>query len=494
MRAGAPSSVALFWVAVLAVTSPLLPEDEDDFADRVQRDPAWFVEEVLGMRPWPKQIEILESVRDNKETAVRSSHGIGKSCVAGMATHWFLSGGPGIVITTCVTQRQVRKVVWKEIRSQYFRAKRRGWGLGPDPLIEELRIDDNWYAIGFTASSADAFQGHHSESGRILVIVDEASGIDDEIFDEGVSAVLVGDKSRLLMLGNPTNPDGEFAKAFKPDSGVEKIAVSAFDTPNFTDFGITKQDIERGSWESKLAGQKLPYPSLVDPDWVSRRFKRWGRSWDDPRVLARILGVFPEKSSNRLIPLHMFEKAQARELEPTDPTVLGVDVARYGDDASEICLRRGPHARIVFTGHGLSTVELTGHVRRVADEIGPDAIHVDVVGVGAGVVDQLEAEGYPVKGINVGVPATDTEHFVNLRAELSWAVRERFEDGDIDVDEADEELASQCTDIVYSFDARGRIAIERKEDAKKRGIPSPDKFDALMLAFAPIDHGPGIYL
>jgi phage terminase large subunit len=119
---------------------------------------------------------------------------------------------------------------------------------------------------------------------------------------------------------------------------------------------------------------------------------------------------------------------------------------------------------------------------------------VDVVGVGAGVVDQLEAEGYPVNGVNVGEGANDSEHYVNKRAELFWALRERHEDGEIDLDENDEELANQLTDIIYGFDVRGRIYIERKEDAKKRGVPSPDKADAVMLAFAPFDEGPAIVM
>jgi hypothetical protein len=452
--------------------------------DRAVTNPEWWVREVLGDDPWQKQVEIIESVRDNPETAVRSCHGAGKSFIASRCALWFLYNHPdSVVITTAPGRRQVRGILWKEIRSAHRKAK---VPLGGRVLTQELELSEEWFAWGFTAPEydPDRFQGFHAE--HILVIVDEASGVSPVIFDEGVSSVLSSSGSRLLMIGNPTNPNGEFAKAFK-DPNVKKIAISAFDTPNFTAFGITQKDIENDTWRAKITGP-LPNPRLVEPAWVAKRWARWGRSVTSPNYAARVLGLFPDISPDTLLPLHWIEAAQQRDLAPRDgdPNNLGVDVARFGADETVIMHRHGPRFRVVFGAHGLSTAATTGHVCAWRMKTGATTSHVDDAGIGGAVTDQLNAVNEPVTPINVGETKTVTEpdRFINLKAELYWRLREMFERGEIDIDPADEELASQLSTIKYFYDNKGRIGIERKEDAKKRGLPSPDRADALMLAAA----------
>lgn len=450
--------------------------------DRAKNDPVWWVESVLGDKLWQRQKDILESVRDNSETSVRSSHGIGKSFCASRAALWFLYNHiNSVVITTAPGRRQVRGILWKEIRSAHRKAR---IPLGGRVLTQELELTEEWFAWGFTAPEydPDRFQGFHAEN--ILVIVDEASGVSPIIFDEGVQSVLSSSGSRLLMIGNPTNPSGEFARSFK-DPGVSKIAISAFDTPNFTTFGITQRDIERDSWQKKITGP-LPNPKLIEPAWVAKRWRRWGRSTTSPNYMSRVLGMFPEVSSDTLFPLHWIEAAQARDLEPQadDANQLGVDVARFGTDESVICHRKGPVARIVFAQQGLDTRATTGQVIAIRDRTHATISNVDVIGIGAGVVDGLNEVGEPVEAINVGAAPVDKEHFVNARAEYFWFLRGLFERGEIDIDPADEELASQLASMKFAYDAKGRILIESKQDAKKRGMESPDRADALMLAFA----------
>ena len=289
-----------------AMTSPI----------RYLLDPALWCREVLGVTPWQKQIEILESVRDNKVTAVKSCHAAGKSFVAASATLWFLYNHPrSVVITTAPTDRQVSGILWKEIRAAHQRAK---VPLRGECLTQELRLDTDWWAIGFTAPeyTADKFQGFHAE--YILVIADEASGISEDIF-EAIDGVLTSDQSRLLMIGNPTNPAGRFHKEFA-GTDAARITIDAFNTPNFTRYGITEQDILSGTWQEKITGP-LPAPYLVTPGWVSDRAKRWGI--ESPLYKARVLAEFPVSSADTLISLHLIEAAVERTLPEGDPVGTG---------------------------------------------------------------------------------------------------------------------------------------------------------------------------
>jgi hypothetical protein len=177
----------------------------------------------------------------------------------------------------------------------------------------------------------------------------------------------------------------------------------------------------------------------------------------------------------------MILKAQLASFDPGPWGVLGVDVARYGADRTTICLRREKLARIVGDWGKLATTETTGHVIDVFREHAADEIRVDGVGVGGGVVDQLIEHGYDVVDMQAGAAARDSEHYLNARAEWYWALRERFEAGDIDIDIDDDDLAAQLGAIRYKYTSRGQIQIESKDDLRKRRLPSPDRADALML-------------
>jgi hypothetical protein len=144
------------------------------------------------------------------------------------------------------------------------------------------------------------------------------------------------------------------------------------------------------------------------------------------------------------------------------------------------------------TGHHKDdTMTTAGHIakamRDIDDEAGKNdwvrAI-VDVPGVGGGVVDRLAELDLPVVPYNGGEAPIDKERFVNARAEDYWTLRERFEQGEIDIDPDDDKLAAQLGSIKWGIDSRGRIKIESKDDMRKRGLPSPDRADAMAIAFA----------
>ena len=176
-----------------------------------------------------------------------------------------------------------------------------------------------------------------------------------------------------------------------------------------------------------------------------------------------------------------------------EDVIIGCDVARKGSASTVAIVRQGRRVLRVEAWQGKDLMETTGRLIVLAREyrsLGHVEINVDDIGVGGGVTDRLEEQGYPVNPVIVGVPARDSERFTNLRAELFFALACRFRDGDIDIPPYSN-LMSQLASLRYEIDSRGRIKIESKENMAKRGVASPDYADALMLAFA--DQTPGIF-
>lgn len=409
----------------------------------------------------------MESVRDHPRTAVRSCHGSGKTYNAAEIVLWFALSFPGSrVLTTAPTFRQVETLLWQEIRQAHAKAR---VPLGGRMLLTQLKIEDGWFAIGYSTDDPDSFQGHHAD--HLLVVFDEASGIDAAIW-EAADGVLSGAHARILSIGNPTDPAGRFAEECKAD-GVSRVHISAFDTPNLA--GLTVEDFRDGSWQEKAP--PLFAGAMVTPAWVADKMRRWGEA--SPLWISRVLGEFPDASTNTLIPLAWIEAAQRRTLEPGEPHTLGVDVGR-GHDETVIYERRGSVARLRYAKQTPDTMTAVGAVVQALRETWATHANVDVIGVGAGVVDRLVEQGRPVTGVNVGEKAHDSERFSNRRAEVFWGLRERFEFGEIDLDPDDDEILSQLCSITYDPNSRGQIVIQSKDAMDS----SPDRADALALAFA----------
>ena len=165
-----------------------------------------------------------------------------------------------------------------------------------------------------------------------------------------------------------------------------------------------------------------------------------------------------------------------------DEVVLAVDVARFGSDRSVILRRRGNIVEDIQTFHQMDTMQLVGWVNAAIKESSPDYVCVDEIGVGAGVVDRLREEGHRIRGINVARSAHQSDLFINLRAEGYWRLRDLFSTGQIDIP-PDNQLMGELAAMRYSYDSQGRIQIESKDSMRQRSLPSPDKADALMLAF-----------
>lgn len=462
-----------------------MPQSAKTILDRARRDPVWWCETVLGKKPWPIQAEILLAMaRGDREINVASCHGAGKSWIAAVAVLWFLfCFRRSVVLTTAPTDRQVRGILWKEIRSLHRDAK---FSLGGKPTTQRIELSEDWFAWGFTAPDFDPtrFQGWHAP--HVLVVVDEAAGVTEEIHT-AIAGTLSGEHAIKLSIGNPTDPLSAFAKACDVAS-TTTFHVSAFDTPNFTHWGITEEDIENGIWREKKTDNN-PMPDLVTPRWVAERYERWGPS--HPFYISRVLGRFPKDTDDALIPMTWIQEAQRRTIKPTenDRIILGLDVAREGADETACYERWGGRIRRVFVSRKEDTMKTVARARRAIETTEADEINIDAVGLGAGVYDRLvELEDelqVEINSIKFGERANDPEKFANLKAELYWQERERYERGEIDIDPEDEQLAEQAAGVKWSLDSKGRIAVERKEVAKKkRGAKSPDRFEAAVYSGA----------
>ncbi|HIN05450.1 MAG TPA: hypothetical protein EYM65_04325, partial [Dehalococcoidia bacterium] len=194
----------------------------------VYQPPLEFARDVLNVSLWEKQEEVLAALPDNQRVAVKSGNGLGKGFSAAVAVLWYLHcHEPAIVLSTAPTFRQVRHILWRQIRRLY--RSNRGV-LAGKMLDTRWELAEDRYAMGLSAESADEFQGFHSPN--MFIVVDEAEGVSDEIY-EAIEAVMTSSEPRLLLIGNPTTVSGAFHRAFHQERGLYKtITISALESPN----------------------------------------------------------------------------------------------------------------------------------------------------------------------------------------------------------------------------------------------------------------------
>ena len=319
----------------------LLAERDAQGVQRYTNDPVGFSRNILGFRPWSKQREMLESVRDHARTAVRACHGVGKTAGAAQVVLWFLATRQDArVITTGPTWAQVEQLLWREIRAQVGRAHGAGRAqMFPPANTTKLELGDRWFALGLSTNEPERFQGHHSD--HLLLVVDEASGVDERIY-EASEGFLTAEGAKVLLIGNPTRVGGQFHRAFTTERARwNPIHVSVFDSPNYTGEPVTEE-----------AARALPRP-----EWAEEMRVAWGE--ESPMYQVRVLGNFPSTGEDNVVDLGEVEAAQLRTVQPEAdaPRVIGCDVARFGSDETVIVYRHGWCVRIVekYTGRDTRT-------------------------------------------------------------------------------------------------------------------------------------------
>ena len=475
----------------LAARKPVPPAKDAVRNQRsIRTDPIYFACNILGVKPWDKQRHILDAIAHNRSVAVRSCNGAGKTFTAAVTILWWLmSYDNAIVITTAPSERQVREILWRELRNLYVPVRDT---IGGKLTRTRLEFGSKRYAYGFSTNTEDRFQGFHS--GNILVIVDEASGVDEFIYN-AIRGVITAKNSKLLLIGNPHGYAGTFYDAFhKNRKRFETIHVSAFDLPAFKAQGITEENIKDIEFPDYDDGQQdqdefdEQYEAdqslgLSSPQWALDVFNDLGPQ--SSVYQTRVLGQFPEEADDTLIPLRDVEAAVKRrsDIPPDTKPVMGVDVARFGNDKTVIIIRQGPRVIHIDELRKSDIVNTTGAVITAALKYKLKDIIVDEIGVGAGVLDNLKADNrFNAQGLNGSNSPSDNEKYLNLRAEVFDGLRQRFADGDISIPN-DPELISQVASLTYKYNARGQLQLESKDQIRSTGRQSPDKADAIALAF-----------
>jgi hypothetical protein len=445
---------------------------------RWRRDPvAWAIERAR-VELWSKQREILESVRDNANTAVRSAHSSGKSWLASLLTCWWVDvhpAGQARVITTAPTSKQVDAVLWYEINRMHARLGLRGrtnmseWFLGDRMLVALGRKPPDHVEA--------AFQGLHARF--LLAILDEAYGIPKHLWDEA-STLASNEHGRVLAIGNPDGP-GEFEENCKAGSGWNVIHIGYADTPNFT-----------GEPVSRELGELL-----VSRRWVDERRHKWGAH--SALFQSKVEGNFPSGGDPYAVMQHDWvTRCRHLELPSGEPVEAGIDVAA-GGDRTVIRERRGARAGREESFQDNDPMRTVGRLVEKIVEWEIQRVKIDVTGLGWGIygrVRELSSRHNPagetthsaeVIDVNFGAgpPPGYAKKFLNMRAYLWWEVgRELSRLGLWDLTEVDDDTVHELTTPRYQIlDSYGKIKIESKDHVIKRLGLSPDRAEALILAF-----------
>ena len=302
------------------------------------------------------------------------------------------------------------------------------------------------------SESPESLAGVHAD--HVLLVVDEASGVPESVFEAAYGS-MSGKDATTILLGNPTRSSGYFYE--------------------------THTRLRDSWWTKQVSCLDSP---LVSPDFIQEMELKYGADSNAMRV--RVLGEFPLAEDDTLISLHAVEQASKRKVEQPEgtPVVWGLDVARYGDDASVLCIRQGRHLIELHSWKKLSLMELAGRVLDLlnsADEP-PEEILVDSIGLGAGVLDRLRELDISARGVNVSESPAMADRYANLRAEL-WDLTKQWFNEEVQIPN-DDSLIADLTAPRYSFNSSGKMLVESKAETKKRLGRSTDFADSLVLTFA----------
>ena len=465
-----------------------LATDSVLFKLQYRNDPAAFVHDCLtfppGKGPTDYQEEILSELVARKRVAVRGPHGIGKTALAAWITLWAMLTRDDIKVpTTASAWRQVSKFLWPEIHKWSTKVNWTNVGRGPfsrDELITlSLKLGPTREAFGVVSDNAALIEGAHAET--IVYIFDEAKEIPDPTFDAAEGAFSgagadTGGEAYAFAISTPGAPLGRFY-----DIHARK--------PGYDDW-----------WVRHVTREEAIAAGRMSEQWAEQRKRQWGEK--SAVYQNRVLGEFASSEEDGVIPLAWIEQANERwndwadegrplavneetlKLEPMD--AVGVDVARSGEDSTVMALRYGHIITELRVTSREDTMQTTGRVVGLLKGKGGKAI-IDVIGIGAGVVDRLRELKHQVRAFNAS-ERTDMRDksgewgFVNKRAAAWWNLREMLETDPIALP-PDDRLTGDLVAPHYRQMSGGRLQVESKDDIKRRIGRSTDHGDAAVMAF-----------
>lgn len=463
------------------------PDDSDDSAldirlSKFRNDPLGFVRWAfpwkragtpLSRAPGPEdwQADTLTAIGERLRrqsgagtgapvlVAVASGHGVGKSALVAWLIIWAMATADNTRgVVTANTEIQLKTKTWAEL-AKWFRLSRlrnRFRLTGTALQARDTEAARSWRIdlVPWSLNQTESFAGLHNQGLRILLVFDEASAIPDPVWEVAEGALTDQDTEIIwAVFGNPTQAAGRFRECFGR---------------------------RRHRWLTRHVDSRES--GLTSKEQIARWIEDYGEDSDFIRV--RVKGEFPRSSSRQFIGTDLVDAARLRvcPTDPEAPRVMGVDVARFGDDQSVVLTRQGDRIEGEIRRYrGIDLMQLAAHVDALIAAENPDAVFVDGAGIGGGVIDRLRQLGRRVHDVNGGEAARRPREYLNRRAEMWARMRHWLKTGDIPDDTA---LATDLAGPEYGFDAKGRIQLERKEDMKRRGLASPDAGDALALTFA----------
>jgi hypothetical protein len=500
-----------------------------------QDDPSGFVEDVLQETTWSKQRDVLNAIPHNRRVAVPSAFGTGKTHIAARGVVWrgsVFPVGTSLTVTTATRFRQVRRQLWPHIRAIHKRAGLPGqvdqtqWAA---PNNDGVMVD---VAYGFSAPPHDesAVQGIHAP--KLFIVIDEAGGI-GRVIGGAMRGLLTGEETRLLAIGNPpTDDEGSWFEGLCLSDDVCTIPISAYDSPQLSGEAVLRcRSCPPEVPEHSLAAH------LVDQEWVDETIAEHGD--DAPYVTAKVHAKFPKGGPRRAIPSTWVDLGiEAPEPEDGDDDFdeyvrlcdldlsteqeewhvkrgawirLGVDVAADGGDEFVVSRSVGNLCTIRHIASGAANanhLDVSGEVLReikeaeaLAAALGTTSrihVKVDVIGLGWGVVGTLTAWGseglHTAKIVGVDVresthrePDAETLRPARKRDELWLAGRSLLtptgpgEPGMLRL-RIDRRTQAQLSAPMMGTNSGGLTVIEAKSSMRTRGLPSPDRAEALLLS------------
>lgn len=458
------------------------------------RPSEWIREYVKfpdGQHLTPYQEEVIDAVPREKRVCVRGPHGLGKTTIAALLILWFALTREGLdwkILTTASKWRQLKLFLWPEVHKwasyvDWEKLRHRPW-TNSDLLVLGIKMDGG-LAAALASDNPGAIEGAHAD--HLLYIFDESKEINDGTFDaaEGAFSGAGSDSGReayALAVSTPGEPSGRFH------------AIQTH-RPGFEDWWVRHVTLA----EAMAAGR-------ITQDWVTKRKAQWG---DSAVYQNRVEGNFASSDEDAVIPLTWVEKAQERWVERHDQlddgslgdwrdlpefTCVGVDVARSGSDRTVLALR---HAEVIAELRETAledTMATTGRASGVLNAHDRQGYAcVDVIGIGAGVVDRLREQGYDVEAFNAAGRSEELDFsgelgFVNRRSAGWWRLRELLDPshGETVVLPPDDMLTGDLTAPHWRVTSGGggKILVEAKDDIRKRLGRSTDHGDAVVQAFA----------
>ena len=432
-------------------------------------DPVWFAENVLHERVWSKQKKMLRAIRDGDRVAVRSGHKTSKTrSMAILALwwvfYWHLRGEDARTAISSASFDQVKKALWREITAMYRRSPEYQEFCPKPPSLDPstgLNLSMGNQVFGFSTMEPERAAGVSSP--HILYLLDEASGIENSIF-EAMEGNMAGG-AKMFMASQATRMTGFFYDAFNKHARYwDTIKLSSMDSPNVTG--------------------EMAIPGLATRKWCDEKLDMWGS--DSIAYRVRVLGEFPGASDDSVLDADALLASTERWATTSATGILeiGVDVARFGDDESVIQPVRGQHAHIptILTNRdgvyvARKIVEVVRNLRRDTDQ--NIRVKIDVVGLGSSPVDHLlsldvaRELGIVVVPIHVQSNAIDDDNYSDTGSEMSFLLAHWVRGGGA-VPE-DETLREELLSNVYTLDAKGRRKVMNKKDVKKLIGRSPDR-------------------